>query len=153
MSNIYNIGRITYQEAIRQPLFYIVLAVSAVLLLISPLFCLFTFDKELSMIREVGMATITFAGILIALIVFHELGHFITAKLPMAAEGRASTSGNPPRHIETRDVSCSDKGSRWNTATRPAIDSDTPRIKDASCDPVSNHRPQRRGTWSMRVRR
>lgn len=68
MSNVYNIARITYQEAVRQPLFYIVLAVSAVLLLISPLFCLFTFDKELSMIREVGLATITFGGILIAIL-------------------------------------------------------------------------------------
>ena len=45
MSNIYNIGRITYQEAVRQSLFYIVLAVSAVLLLISPLFCLFAFGE------------------------------------------------------------------------------------------------------------
>ena len=51
MSNIYNIGRITYQEAVRQSLFYIVLAVSAVLLLISPLFCLFAFGEEVSMIR------------------------------------------------------------------------------------------------------
>ena len=68
MSNIYNIGRITYQEAVRQSLFYIVLAVSAVLLLISPLFCLFAFGEEVSMMREVGMATITFAGILIAIL-------------------------------------------------------------------------------------
>jgi len=68
MSNIYNIGRITYQEAVRQSLFYIVLAVSAVLLLISPLFCLFAFGEELSMMREVGMATITFAGMLIAIL-------------------------------------------------------------------------------------
>jgi ABC-type transport system involved in multi-copper enzyme maturation permease subunit len=45
-----------------------VLAVSAVLLMVSPLFCLFAFDKELSMIREVGLATITFAGILIAIL-------------------------------------------------------------------------------------
>ena len=68
MSNIYNIGRVTYQEAVRQPLFYIVLAVSTVLLLISPLFCLFAFGQELSMMREVGMATITFGGILIAIL-------------------------------------------------------------------------------------
>ena len=68
MSNIYNIGRITYQEAVRQPLFYIVLAVSAALLLISPLFCLFAFGEELSMMREVGLATITFGGILIAIL-------------------------------------------------------------------------------------
>ena len=68
MHNIYNIGLITYQEAVRQSLFYIVLAVSAVLLLISPLFCLFAFGEELSMMREVGMATITFGGILIAIL-------------------------------------------------------------------------------------
>jgi len=68
MSNIYNIGRITYQEAIRHSLFYIVVSVSAVLLLISPLFCLFAFGEEVSMMREVGLATITFAGILIAIL-------------------------------------------------------------------------------------
>ncbi|MFH1231049.1 MAG: hypothetical protein V1709_06075 [Planctomycetota bacterium] len=68
MSRIYNIGRITYQEAIRHPLFYIVVSVSAVLLLISPLFCLFAFDEEVSMMREVGLATMTFAGILIAIL-------------------------------------------------------------------------------------
>lgn len=68
MPNIYNIGRITYQEAVRQPLFYIVLAVSAILLMISPLFCLFAFGEEVSMMREVGMATITFAGMLIAIL-------------------------------------------------------------------------------------
>lgn len=68
MSNIYNIGRMTYQESIRQPIFYIVLAVSAGLLLISPLFCLFAFGQELLMMREVGLAAITFAGIIIAIL-------------------------------------------------------------------------------------
>ncbi|MFH0888595.1 MAG: ABC transporter permease [Planctomycetota bacterium] len=68
MYNIYNIGRITYQEAVRNSLFYIVTAVSAVLLLISPLFCLFAFGEEVSMMREVGLATVTFSGILIAIL-------------------------------------------------------------------------------------
>jgi ABC-type transport system involved in multi-copper enzyme maturation permease subunit len=67
MSNIYNIARMTYRETVRQPIFYIILAVSAVLLLISPFFCLFAFGQELSMMREVGLAAITFAGILIAI--------------------------------------------------------------------------------------
>jgi hypothetical protein len=68
MYNIYNISRITYQEAVRNPLFYIVIAVSAVLLLISPLFCLFAFGEEVSMMREVGLATITFTGLLISIL-------------------------------------------------------------------------------------
>jgi len=68
MSTIYNIGRITYQETVRYPLFYIVIAVSAVLILISPLFCLFSFGEEVSMMKEVGLATITFAGILISVL-------------------------------------------------------------------------------------
>ncbi|MDI6733338.1 MAG: hypothetical protein QME51_01290 [Planctomycetota bacterium] len=68
MYQIYNIASLTYQEATRQLLFYIVVAVSAVLILISPLFCLFGFGEEISMMREVGLATITFAGMLIAIL-------------------------------------------------------------------------------------
>ena len=35
---------------------------------------------------------------------------------------------------------------------RPAMDSDTPCINGASCDPVSSHWPVRRGRRSMRER-
>ncbi|MBI4713218.1 MAG: ABC transporter permease subunit [Planctomycetes bacterium] len=69
MSNIYTIGLMTYKEAVRQPLLYIVAAISVALLFISPLFSLFGFGEELSMVREVGLATITFAGLLIAILI------------------------------------------------------------------------------------
>jgi len=68
MSKIYIIGNITYREAGRQPLFYIIIAASTVLLLISPSFTLFCFGEHLSMIKEVGLATITFAGLLISIL-------------------------------------------------------------------------------------
>ncbi|MCK5578950.1 MAG: hypothetical protein KAI63_05455 [Planctomycetes bacterium] len=69
-SNILTIANLTYREACRQPLFYIMILVSVGLLLISPYFTLFTFeeDAKLTMIREVGLATITVAGLFIAIL-------------------------------------------------------------------------------------
>lgn len=64
--NIYVIARMTYREGVRQSLFYVVIAGSGILIFLSPLFTLFAFGKEINMLREVGLATITFAGLLIA---------------------------------------------------------------------------------------
>lgn len=62
------IARMTYRESVRQSLFYLVTVISAALLFVAPLFNLFAFGEELSMLREVGLATITFAGLLIAIL-------------------------------------------------------------------------------------
>jgi hypothetical protein len=66
--NIYVMARMTYREGVRQPIFYIVIGVSSILIFMAPLFTLFAFGEEISMLREVGLATITFAGLLIAIL-------------------------------------------------------------------------------------
>ncbi|MFA5794975.1 MAG: hypothetical protein WC980_07945 [Candidatus Brocadiia bacterium] len=73
MSNIYQIGLMTYRESVRQPLLYIIIAVSVILILIAPLFSLFAFGEELSMVREVGLAAIIFGLILIAILTAHQV--------------------------------------------------------------------------------
>jgi ABC-type transport system involved in multi-copper enzyme maturation permease subunit len=73
MSNIYEIGLMTYKESTRQPLLYIIIAVSALLILIAPLFSLFAFGQEMSMVREVGLAAITFGLLLIAVLTSNQV--------------------------------------------------------------------------------
>jgi hypothetical protein len=69
-----------------------------------------------------------------------------------AAPGRATTSGKPPRTTDTLECSDDENGRSCRTAARPAIDSVTPRINGASCDPVSSHCPVFLGAGSMRGR-
>lgn len=71
--NTYVIARMTYREGARQPLLYVILGVSGILIFIAPLFSLFAFGEEISMVREVGLATITFAGLLIAVLLAYLL--------------------------------------------------------------------------------
>ncbi|MFH1228633.1 MAG: ABC transporter permease subunit, partial [Planctomycetota bacterium] len=73
MSNIYQIGLMTYRESVRQPLLYIIIAVSAILIFLAPLFSLFAFGEELSMVREVGLAAITFGLILITVLTANQV--------------------------------------------------------------------------------
>lgn len=68
LERLYIISNITYQQIVRQPIYYIILLASAALLFIAAPFSLFSFGKELNMMREVGLATITFAGIVIAIL-------------------------------------------------------------------------------------
>ncbi|MEK7449185.1 MAG: hypothetical protein AAB019_06845 [Planctomycetota bacterium] len=70
MRQVLVIANLTYREASRQPLFFIILAASIGLLFIAPHFTLFTFEEteHISMIREVGLATIMVAGLLIAVL-------------------------------------------------------------------------------------
>ncbi|MFH1227310.1 MAG: hypothetical protein V1701_05340 [Planctomycetota bacterium] len=73
MRNVYQIGLMTYRESVRQPLFYIIIAVSVILILIAPLFSLFAFGEEMSMVREVGLAAIVFGLILIAILTANQV--------------------------------------------------------------------------------
>jgi hypothetical protein len=66
--NTFVIARMTYREGVKQSLFYLVIAVSAALIFLAPLFTLFAFGQEINMLREVGLATITFAGLLIGIV-------------------------------------------------------------------------------------
>lgn len=73
MNNIYQIGLMTYKESVRQPLLYIVIAVSALLILLAPLFSLFAFGEEMSLVREVGLAAITFALLLVTILTSNQV--------------------------------------------------------------------------------
>ncbi len=66
--NTFAIARMTYREGVRQSLFYLIVAGSTIVLFLAPLFNLFAFGQEINMLREVGLAAITFAGLLISVI-------------------------------------------------------------------------------------
>jgi hypothetical protein len=68
LERLFIISKITYQQTVRQPMYYIVLLVSIGLLFLAAPFALFSFGKELNMLREVGLATITMANIIIAVL-------------------------------------------------------------------------------------
>ncbi|MBI4834935.1 MAG: hypothetical protein HY811_08980 [Planctomycetes bacterium] len=65
---LYVISNITYGQTVRQQIYYIIVFASALLLFLAAPFSLFSFGQELSMFREVGLATITFAGIILAVL-------------------------------------------------------------------------------------
>ena len=59
-----------------------------------------------------------------------------------ASIGASNTCNGIPASFPssvTFDVSCVENGKSCITAARPAMDSDTPCISGASCEPVSNH--------------
>ncbi len=57
----------TFREGVRQPAFYILTGAGAVLLLGSIYFTLFSFGEEAKMVKDMGLATITLLGLVIAL--------------------------------------------------------------------------------------
>jgi len=68
LGRVYLIAVLTYRQSVRQPLFYIILFASAALLFIAAPFTLFGFGEEITMLREIGLATITFAGFMVAIL-------------------------------------------------------------------------------------
>ena len=68
LSRVYLIAAITYRQSARQSLFYIIVLASVVLLFIAAPFALFGFGEEVTMFREIGLATITFACLIIAIL-------------------------------------------------------------------------------------
>ncbi len=56
-----------YKESVRQPIFSLLLIISAFLIYVSPFLAFFTFGEEAKMIKDMGLATITVCGILLAL--------------------------------------------------------------------------------------
>jgi len=61
------IARNTYKETARQPIYYILLSLSAALIGLSFFFTLFAFGEEAKMIKDMSLATITLCGLLMAL--------------------------------------------------------------------------------------
>src|SRR5688572_8301781 len=68
MSNAWTIAWTTYNDTARRPLYYILLAVFALLIFASNFLALFTFSQETGMVREMGMASISLWGFLMFVI-------------------------------------------------------------------------------------
>ena len=68
LSRLYILSSVTYQQIARQSIYYIIILASMVLLFIAAPFTLFSFGEELSMMKEIGLATIIFAGIIVAIL-------------------------------------------------------------------------------------
>jgi len=65
MMSIRTLAFATYGEITRRPLYYILLFSFAVAIFLSKLLTLFSFYTEINMVREMGMATLTFWGFII----------------------------------------------------------------------------------------
>jgi hypothetical protein len=68
MSSIRTLAFATYGEIVRKPLYYILLLSLAVAVFFSKLLTLFSFYQEMNMVREMGVATLTFWGFIIIVI-------------------------------------------------------------------------------------
>jgi len=62
------IAYITAKEAIRQPIFVILLGVACMALLIFPFIPYFTFGEDIKMVKDEGLATMLLAGLFLALL-------------------------------------------------------------------------------------
>ena len=65
MSKIGGIGLNTFRESIRQPVFGIILAVAFGLIVLSPVYTLFTLMESPKLIKDMGLATILLSGLLL----------------------------------------------------------------------------------------
>jgi ABC-type transport system involved in multi-copper enzyme maturation permease subunit len=61
------IAKNAYKESVRQPIFYLLLIISALLIYLSQFMVFFTFGEEAKMIKDMGLATVTICGLLLAL--------------------------------------------------------------------------------------
>src|SRR5689334_14561374 len=81
-----------------------------------------------------------------------EVGLNVRGEPEIARLGPRDDFGIPPAGSVTRFVSARLKGNNCRMAARPAMDSLTPCMSGASCEPVKSHRPMWRGWASMRER-
>jgi hypothetical protein len=68
MQSLRTLAAATYGDIARRPLYYILLALFAAAIYFSKLLTLFSFHQEMQMVREMGMATITFWGFIIIVV-------------------------------------------------------------------------------------
>lgn len=61
------IAKNAYKESVRQPIFYLLLIISAFLIYLSQFLVFFAFGEETKMIKDMGLATLTVCGLLLAL--------------------------------------------------------------------------------------
>src|SRR6185295_4821204 len=68
MRNIRILAAATYGDITRRPLYYILLFTFALAIFCSKFLTLFSFYQEMNMVREMGMATITFWGFIVIVV-------------------------------------------------------------------------------------
>jgi len=68
MHNIRALAQATYGDIVRKPVYLILLVSFAVAIFFSKLLTLFSFYQEMNMVREMGMATLTFWGFIVIVI-------------------------------------------------------------------------------------
>src|SRR5690242_20694300 len=68
MRNIRTLAAATYGDITRRPLYYILLFTFALAIFGSKFLTLFSFYQEINMVREMGLATITFWGFIIIVV-------------------------------------------------------------------------------------
>ena len=66
--NTIHIATATAKEAIRQPAFFVLAALAAASLIVSIFVPYFTFNEDIKMYKDTGLTTISFAGLLLALL-------------------------------------------------------------------------------------
>ena len=66
VSKIYAIAANTFVESIRQPVFAVIVAIAAALIVLSPYLTFFTLQQSPRMVTDMGLATVMLAGLLLA---------------------------------------------------------------------------------------
>ena len=67
MATIYAIGRNTFREAVRQPVFWAVILLTVALMVLTVAFAGFALGEESRLVRDAGLTSITIAGLLLAI--------------------------------------------------------------------------------------
>jgi ABC-2 type transport system permease protein len=60
------IGKNTFTETLRQPIYAVIIAFSLFLFLMSPSITMYTMDEDIKLLREIGLSTLFLAGLFIA---------------------------------------------------------------------------------------
>jgi len=66
MNRVWAIAKNTFTEVIRMPAYSIVLGIALALLALAPAFTMFTMSESTKLVKEMGLATVQLAGLLIA---------------------------------------------------------------------------------------
>lgn len=66
LTTLYSIAKNTFIETIRQPVYTVIVIVSALLYILAPSITMYTLDEDVKLLRELGLSTLFLAGLFIA---------------------------------------------------------------------------------------
>ncbi|MCK5565435.1 MAG: ABC transporter permease subunit, partial [Planctomycetes bacterium] len=64
---LYIIGKNTFIETLRQPIYAIIISLALFMFLISPSIVMYSLDEDIKFLREIGLSTLFLAGLFIAI--------------------------------------------------------------------------------------